>query len=64
MRRSLALAVAVLVSEETGGIRLAVNGKLTKEIAPDQLRNSLRSLMLNTVALTRSSSRKRNLQIS
>ncbi|MCK4452593.1 MAG: diadenylate cyclase CdaA [Anaerolineae bacterium] len=57
-------AVAVLVSEETGEIRLAVNGKLTKEMAPDQLRNSLRSLMLNTIARGRSSSRKRNLQIS
>jgi len=57
-------AVAVLVSEETGEIRLAVNGKLTKEMAPEQLRNSLRSLMLNTVARSRSWSRRRNLQIS
>ncbi len=57
-------AVAVLVSEETGEIRLAVNGKLTKEMAPDQLRNSLRSLMLNTVARGRRSLIRRNSQIS
>jgi len=39
-------AVAVLVSEESGKLRLAVNGKLTKEMRPDQLRNSLNSLMM------------------
>jgi len=57
-------AVAVLVSEETGEIRLAVNGKLTKEMAPDQLRNSLRSLMLNTVARGRRSLIRRSSHIS
>ncbi len=57
-------AVAVLVSEETGEIRLAVNGKLTKEMAPDQLRNSLRSLMLNTVARGRRSLVRRDSKIS
>ncbi|RLC46979.1 MAG: TIGR00159 family protein [Candidatus Coatesbacteria bacterium] len=40
-------AVAVLVSEETGAIHLAINGKLTKRLEPDQLRNSLKTLMVN-----------------
>jgi len=57
-------AVAVLVSEETGEIRLAINGKLTKEMTPDQLRNSLRSLLLNTVARSKGPLRRKNLQIS
>jgi len=40
-------AVAVLVSEETGAIHLAINGKLTKQLEPAQLRNSLKTLMVN-----------------
>jgi len=38
-------AVAVLVSEETGGICISVNGKLTKEMAPEQFRTALHSLL-------------------
>ncbi|HUT03907.1 MAG TPA: diadenylate cyclase CdaA [bacterium] len=40
-------AVAVVVSEETGAVHLAINGKLTKGLEPAQLRNSLKTLMVN-----------------
>jgi len=53
-------AVAVVVSEQTGEIRLSTGGKLTEEMEPDQLRNSLSSLMLETVAPARRLLLKRN----
>jgi len=38
-------AVAIVVSEETGGISLALNGKLERGLTPDALRARLRSLL-------------------
>ena len=46
-------AVAVVVSEQTGEIRLSIGGKLTEEMGEEKLRNSLSSLMLETVAPAR-----------
>jgi len=46
-------AVAVVVSEQTGQIRLSIGGKLTEEMGEEELRNSLSSLMLETVAPAR-----------
>ncbi len=39
-------AVAVIVSEETGNISLALDGRLERRLTPDQLRERLRSLVL------------------
>jgi diadenylate cyclase len=38
-------AVAVVVSEETGKISLAMNGRIDRGLTPDQLRDRLRSLV-------------------
>ena len=38
-------AVAIVVSEETGGISLALNGRLERGLTPDALRARLRSLL-------------------
>jgi diadenylate cyclase len=46
-------AVAVVVSEETGQISLAIDGKIQRGLTPDQLRERMRSL----VTLRRSSRR-------
>ncbi|MBN2208114.1 MAG: diadenylate cyclase CdaA [Candidatus Coatesbacteria bacterium] len=46
-------AVAVVVSEQTGQIRVSIGGKLTEEMGEEELRNSLSSLMLETVAPAR-----------
>ncbi|MBN1593393.1 MAG: diadenylate cyclase CdaA [Candidatus Coatesbacteria bacterium] len=56
-------AVAVLASEETGGIYLAINGKLTKGMKPNQLRNALKSLMASPAGAGKVLARKRNVQI-
>lgn len=40
-------AAAIVVSEESGEIRLALNGRLTKEMKPQQLRNVLRTVLMN-----------------
>ena len=45
-------AAAVVVSEETGQIRLALNGKLTRAMEPDQLRNTLRTVLVNKATRT------------
>jgi diadenylate cyclase len=39
-------AVAVIVSEESGSISLALDGRLERRLTPDQLRERLRSLVL------------------
>ncbi|MBA3295684.1 MAG: TIGR00159 family protein, partial [Acidobacteria bacterium] len=39
-------AVAIVVSEESGAISLALDGSIQRELTPDQLRDRLRSLVL------------------
>ena len=39
-------AVAVIVSEETGGISLAIDGRIERALSGDELRDRLRSLVL------------------
>ena len=39
-------AVAVVVSEETGAISLALDGRIERQLTADQLRARLRSLVL------------------
>jgi diadenylate cyclase len=39
-------AVAIIVSEETGAISLALDGSLERDLSPDALRDRLRSLVL------------------
>ena len=39
-------AVAIVVSEETGSISLALDGRIERRLTPDQLRERLRSLVL------------------
>ena len=57
-------AVAVVVSEESGKLRLAVNGKLTTGMLPDQLRNALNTLMVNAMGAGKTSAKKRNVHLS
>jgi diadenylate cyclase len=40
-------AVAIVVSEETGKISLAMNGRIERELKPDELRARLRSLVVS-----------------
>ncbi|MGO9127380.1 MAG: diadenylate cyclase CdaA [Terriglobales bacterium] len=42
-------AIAVIVSEETGGISLAVGGKIERDLTVEQLRNRLGELLLHPV---------------
>ncbi len=46
-------AVALIVSEETGGLSLALDGQIEHGLEPDQLRVRLEALMLKAEALTR-----------
>ena len=46
-------AVAIIVSEETGKISLAMNGRIDRELTPDELRARLRSWSSDGVALDR-----------
>lgn len=39
-------AVAIVVSEETGAISLALDGRIERAVSPDQLRDRLRTLVL------------------
>ena len=39
-------AVAIVISEETGSISLALDGRIERRLTPDQLRERLRSLVL------------------
>jgi diadenylate cyclase len=46
-------AVAVVVSEETGKISLAMNGRIDRELTPDELRARLRPLIVQRRGRTR-----------
>jgi diadenylate cyclase len=54
-------AVAVIVSEETGGISLAIDGRIDRRLSPDDLRDRLRSLV--TMRKSRRQVRARSLDV-
>jgi diadenylate cyclase len=49
-------ALAVVVSEETGQISLALDGRIDRGLSPDELRERMRSLVVVRRALTRNAS--------
>ena len=49
-------AVAIIVSEETGKISLAMNGRIDRELTPDELRARLRPLVVQRRGRSRSTS--------
>jgi diadenylate cyclase len=49
-------AVALIVSEETGKISLAMNGRIDRELTPDELRARLRSLVVSRRSRSRATS--------
>jgi diadenylate cyclase len=49
-------AVAIVVSEETGKISLAMNGRIDRELTPDELRARLRPLVVQRRGRSRATS--------